>query len=1056
MRSESQKVPGRRLSLARLSVLAGSIVACGNTVAHDGKAVPLPGDLAASVVNPLAISEGGAGLPMGANDLRLDALAPSDVYLTSFSASFQYEGSYAHTVYLYQPEESAAVLRFTLQSAIAGTTSSDDASVFRNVQLLRNPGQQDESEQELTATASGDGYEATTRAKGWYALKFSYQAPGTNRTLTYRGVDANGAPIKTAWIAPSGKTAQFRATFRVDRPTHVYFKGGAFSGASIQQFAFTDNIKVDGELLYRRSFNQGLFNYPMGYLPSDTHSLDFDFTAWSGAPSQSWFGVSSVSFDPKQREAAEGAVAPAGETNAKTQWDPVQFVYQGPMHTGDYDAWSEGVAFAQSQTPAGSGGSGTFPRLGVRPPPVRRGTTFSIALEHEKLAGPESNATLELSLLDSNTSLNWPVTSAPSLDYSGGIFTEAGFSTRSREHWSITVPVHAPIGRYVLRAFAPDRTPIGSDVLFYVLHNPHTYVGTEGLTKAEVETYGYDEDEDGLGWNLVEGAGQDADQDHLRDQYVVVVGHPGNAEDGALLPGESYGANAAYSAAFRRTSGRASWDHSLLDYAMASAHGATSEFETMVRLLRFVSQRKWYTNMSASVVDVEEELGASALDELERELALAAACSQSGYESSDCVRGGAVCYTSATLLGAITRSTGILARAVNAGSHAVTEAYLPTPPDGALFPDADRWFVFDATDHKSNMAGPFAVGSDPNVQPSYHFWNLWGAVAPRGQYCLAEKLAAQVQGGIERCSWITTSVDWEAPTNRGSFQIPSSGVKDLAPEYNSSTGYWITKSGVTGWLSFGDKDVYRISKSTAGGDYLRVVAQPSFGSSNLAPELCIYPSPLVSGATSSKRCADAASVRRIPEGESYVVVFNDSENMTRYHGDVTRYRIEVGDGSGWARCDDATLNGQELAVDCGGNCPGCAVGQPCKLHSDCQSFVCDSATGKCAPPPCSAETAIDLGPPGKETVVPSDGCVKVESEYPAWWGTRTMSLVGSGGASYPIPLAWANDCSGGAGQSALTSNWQSLLLSPTSRDCPTVIDLRGDGTGKVTLRYYGQ
>jgi hypothetical protein len=42
-------------------------------------------------------------------------------------------------------------------------------------------------------------------------------------------------------------------------------------------------------------------------------------------------------------------------------------------------------------------------------------------------------------------------------------------------------------------------------------------------------------------------------------------------------------------------------------------------------------------------------------------------------------------------------------------------------------------------------------------------------------------------------------------------------------------------------------------------------------------------------------------------------------------------------------CADGLLNGEEVAVDCGGTlCQGCAVGQPCVLDGDCAGEVCTS------------------------------------------------------------------------------------------------------------------
>ena len=43
-----------------------------------------------------------------------------------------------------------------------------------------------------------------------------------------------------------------------------------------------------------------------------------------------------------------------------------------------------------------------------------------------------------------------------------------------------------------------------------------------------------------------------------------------------------------------------------------------------------------------------------------------------------------------------------------------------------------------------------------------------------------------------------------------------------------------------------------------------------------------------------------------------------------------------------------------------------------------------------------------------------------------------------------------------SGQGTFNGSWQSQTLSPTNGNCATLIDLNGDGSGNVELRYYGQ
>ena len=161
-------------------------------------------------------------------------------------------------------------------------------------------------------------------------------------------------------------------------------------------------------------------------------------------------------------------------------------------------------------------------------------------------------------------------------------------------------------------------------------------------------------------------------------------------------------------------------------------------------------------------------------------------------------------------------------------------------------------------------------------------------------------------------------------------------------------------------------------------------------------------------------------------------------------------------GTGGPTCDDGVQNGDETDVDCGGSvCGGCTDGQSCIVNSDCLSNHCGD--GFCFTPvdDCDAESAIDLGATGQFTVVPSDGCVKVEAGYPGWWKTRTMNLMNPDGSNYPIPFTWENTCSGGSGEGSFTANWQSQYLTPTSDECPTVINLLGNGSSDITLQYFG-
>jgi hypothetical protein len=105
---------------------------------------------------------------------------------------------------------------------------------------------------------------------------------------------------------------------------------------------------------------------------------------------------------------------------------------------------------------------------------------------------------------------------------------------------------------------------------------------------------------------------------------------------------------------------------------------------------------------------------------------------------------------------------------------------------------------------------------------------------------------------------------------------------------------------------------------------------------------------------------------------------------------------------------------------------------------------------------CTEATAVDLGTVGTATTVRNDGCVRVRDGYPSYWGTRYMRLQTMPSGKYPVPISWSNPCALAQSTATLTSDWQNVSLGPINSSCATVIDLQGDGTGTVTLRYYAQ
>jgi hypothetical protein len=925
------------------------------------------GEGAADVGAPLGVARSALSVP---DDVLAMTLAPVRqlevpglVYLTSIRETFPGTGTFVHSVHVYQPDATGEAISFELRA----TTSSgavDMSHTFQAVRLTTHPGEADESTESRSNSSGQQVYTFGSSQQGWYRFDFEYRAPNAGRMLSIRAFDGAGNSLKTGWCDPSGNNVQVSATLAVEAASSVFFKGGAYRRASASDYAYIDGVTVDEHLLYQRGFDQGPFDYPLGRLSAGAHTLRFSFATSGTNPSYLWFGANEVSFDT---------------ITAKTEWDRAQILYRGSMHTGDYDAYNEGIAFAQGPALA----------HGVRPPPVRRGTTFAVVLEDPGLSGPWANATLQIRPFGSSTPLAWSASRSTAGDYRGGIMTANGFSTRYRENWQVTVPADAPVGRYVLRAIAPNGAQIGSDVLLYVIHNPYPLVGN-GLTKQEVETLAYDEDEDGT----TLGGEYGPDQDGARDHFTALY-------DG--YPDTGYSVDRRLTAAFRRT--HAADSYSMLDYAMATTDGTASEFESMRRLYRVVSQRVRYTRPSFDGDSSDTFLGTG--DGVGFSPDDARTAGQPGTELA--FRVGGECYDYATILTALARTSGIVSRAISSpdaglggwNPHYFAEAYIPDLPhhggrtaaSGGLPADTDPWYVFDATD-------PKGTATEGTFSPP---WTIYGeAIAPRAQY---NRAAIVTVNPVPPRHLLTTRLDWD-PLFEGTLY--EGDLLSVADAYFSGPEYWLTASGVTGWIGYGEKDVYRISKAVTGASAVRVRALPS-GGAGLSPALCVAsataPAPAI-----PEVCASPATSVALPSGESYVVVFNTQPDpLDPTVPDPAPSRLLRGD----------TLQ-YELVLEYAGSC--------------------------------NESNAVDMGVPGTAVTVPNNGCLKV-TQYPSWWGTRQMQLQNMTPGSYPVPFTYTN-CGTTQGSGTITADWQSFYFNNISAACTTLIDLNGAGNGNVTIRYY--
>jgi len=83
-------------------------------------------------------------------------------------------------------------------------------------------------------------------------------------------------------------------------------------------------------------------------------------------------------------------------------------------------------------------------------------------------------------------------------------------------------------------------------------------------------------------------------------------------------------------------------------------------------------------------------------------------------------------------------------------------------------------------------------------------------------------------------------------------------------------------------------------------------------------------------------------------------------------------------------CTDGIINAGETALDCGGNCHGCDLGESCLIDNDCQSGWCSAAA-------CREKTASPTGSP-----TPSPTNAPTTSPTPAPTGTPTFSPTSPG------------------------------------------------------------
>ncbi len=806
-------------------------------LAAAGCSAEAPDDLAIDAVAQAAIQDEieAAGVALTMTRLReMGSLGP--VAIQQIQETFHRAGSFEHTIYFHQPYTSWLQVGLHATNQYGSTLSTH---TFSNVELVHNPGSPDESTYPLP---DGSGYYAhnSTYEGGWYALRFTLNAALESHKLEAQ-IFGNGPDwyLPIQWFDPPGEQdldVRLRVTSQGEND--LFLKGGAYRHATAGESAAVQNVQLDQQLMYEGGFDQGQFNFPLGSVPAGTHYVDLELHA--SGPAKYWIGVNEESFDP---------------TGARTTWDRVQFLYQGPMHTADYDAWSEGVAYAQ--------GALLDPGI-VRPPPVRRGTDFVLSVEDAALGS--GDAWIEAIAYGTPYASEWATTKLA--DYEGGVWAgSSGRQIRNRELWSVHVPSDAPVGRYLVRAVGPNGDTLDT-VLFYVVFDPYEHVANSRLSKAELETYGYDEDEDGVELTGEFGADRDAYLDHFTAHYESD-------------PYEAKGQSTKLTGAFRRTTELPSY--SMLDYSAALIEGTRTEFEAMRRLYRFTAQRLTYTresyrqDMSYFLFGHTNGFTPDA----------AAATREQGYDFPE--ETGGMCYEYGAALAALSRSSGVVARAVTGhgiagfGQHVFTEAFITDLPHhgGGTVPywtqnlsDVDPWYVFDATDPSL---------ADPNITRAWQYSTE--AIAPRSEYGLTNRI---MDGADDTVSVVTTGLSWDPFTETA----PSGTVDDVSASYNSGNEYWLNQSMpvITGVLGVGEKDVYRVGSSYNGATGVRLSTLPG-GSPNIVPRICMMPDD--GSSVMPQRCANPTTEVTLPSEDVFLVVFNDNVLQPWHSGDSLEYQLEL-------------------------------------------------------------------------------------------------------------------------------------------------------------------
>lgn len=760
--------------------------------------------------------------------------AEENVYITDYKATYEIneEGETRATILsLYVPKNMAGKDFEVFIGSEDPQGEIDYLDFFALIKLTWPDG----AEEDLSAGPEFGKYQSSVSVPpnvfGMYTLELFYHIDSMSTLHYYANFKDYDVNVPIGWVdAP--EVVHVDAKFITDGVGSVFLRGGSYGGKLESNRSYITNIEVDGDVLYKRAFEKGDFNFPLGVCAAREHEVSFDWVH-SGRNAELWTHM------------CQNGV----------EWFPVQITYLGNMHTRDYGCWKTGVA----QGPA----------------VIRRGTTFMLVVNDSDL----STGNADVSIFNKNGQVFFPMEKTEEYSSHIGRF----------EHWEISVPPEVPIGRYHIEVYSPGGDFIVPAVKFYVIFNPYKNVGPM-FPKEELETYAYDEEED------FSGGGDDADHFRDEYSGCYTTGIPGMGMGYKLHPfrsrenqvsvldlaiAASDGSVDEFEAMlplFRLVNQRIDWRSggawrcSLgcnID-ALFGCYNDESHVETDGTcqgsdiLPLTVEDAEIYGLNFNDLSDAVEEPGKTKI--------------VSGQ-----------CFDFSAALVGLARSIGIPARQVAAEKafgwerHVWTEVFLPLSilpkqygamhPDGGPPADYFNWYVFDSTDN--------------------HFVGGWvhseESIDPRVDYYASFVDNSDANGDVivipERGIW-TSSIEWCAPPLIAERKCNAEGQAiDVFEEYSmDSINYWFFDGSISSWLACGDKDHFM----------LKVVGESTISleqSGELDISMCVYnhnpPFP--------EKCEQPREFFNLGEGIWYIQVFSQrTDEAQEYWGNYSEFMLNIG------------------------------------------------------------------------------------------------------------------------------------------------------------------